>query len=218
MHAYGAMKNRLKEERSKLGLTQAQVADRIGRERQAVIHHEKGKELSTSLLKKYAKLYNCSVSYLIGEDDAPQKYSAYDYLNPTLSVTKKKLVPVCAYIGAGGEVFPIDDYAKGQGMEEVEWFGKEEASELVAVKVKGDSMRPFIEDGWILFYRRQIYGMNPDCMNKLCVMKIKNDKVIVKKLRKGYKKGAYNLESFNADLIEDVELEWCAKIIDFRQS
>jgi hypothetical protein len=36
---------------------------------------------------------------------------------------------------------------------------------------------------------------------------------LFKKLRKGYKYGTYTLSSMNAKDLEDVELEWCAKVI-----
>ena len=49
-------------------------------------------------------------------------------------------VPVVGYIGAGAEVLPIDDHAKGAGLDEVECPRGMDPAKTVAVKVRGDSI------------------------------------------------------------------------------
>lgn len=90
------------------------------------------------------------------------------------------------------------------------------AAEVVALRIRGDAMEPFLEDGTLIFYHTRIHGDCDQYLNKLCVIGLKDGRVLVKKLKRGYSFGRYNLMSFNAKLIEDVEISWCAKVIDIR--
>lgn len=126
----------------------------------------------------------------------------------------KAKVAVVGYIGAGAEVIPFDDFAKGTGLNKVEApMGYE--GECVAVQVRGNSMYP-IEDGWLVFYRKDIEGVDDTSINKLCVVKVNEGPTLIKKLRRGTRRGLYTLESWNAPPQEDVRLDWAAPVIDIR--
>lgn len=127
-------------------------------------------------------------------------------------------VPVVGYVGAGDKVYPIDDHPMGQGFEEVEvpfTIGKP----LVAVRVRGDSMRPMLHDNWLLIYTRDHDGVVDDCMNKLCIVKVSDDgPTLIKEVRRGPKRGRFNLLSTNASPIEDVALDWAARVLFIQPS
>jgi transcriptional regulator with XRE-family HTH domain len=61
---------RLADHRDRLGLTQTQVAERIGVKDVVVSRHERGYGLSATSLMAYAKLYNVLPESILGEDAA----------------------------------------------------------------------------------------------------------------------------------------------------
>lgn len=122
------------------------------------------------------------------------------------------LVPVVGYVGAGAQVFPIDDCPKGVGIAEAICPRRLNPETTVAVQVRGDSMLP-LEDGWLLFYSRREEATAEEIVGHLCVVKVAGEgPTLVKKVRPGYRRGRFNLLSTNADPIEDVELEWAARV------
>ena len=124
-----------------------------------------------------------------------------------------KMVPVVGHVGAGDEIYPFDDHALGAGLEEVDCPATLLNREIVAVRVRGDSMLP-LQDGWLLYFERNQPGVPERCLNELCVVKIAEDgPTLVKNLRRGYRKGRFNLESWNASTREDVLLDWAARVL-----
>lgn len=63
-------KYKIKEFRKKKGLTQLQLAKLVSRDRQVVILHEKGKNLTIPILEKYAEVFGCSVPDLMEESNS----------------------------------------------------------------------------------------------------------------------------------------------------
>lgn len=122
------------------------------------------------------------------------------------------LVPVVGYVGAGAEVIPFDEYAPDEGMEQVEAPPSSQGG-VVAVRVRGESMFP-IEDGWLVFYRRDHDGVPSFCNQRLCVVKVAEGPTLLKKLR--FASDGYYLESWNAPTRFAAALEWAAPIIDIR--
>lgn len=123
------------------------------------------------------------------------------------------MVPVVGYVGAGAEVLPIDDHAKGHGMDEAPPFPGQDGP-AVAVRVRGESMLPQLEDGWLLYYSRPdgSAGVPDDCLNRLCVVQVDDGPMLVKRLERGRRKGFWRLVSTNASPREDVRLDWAARV------
>jgi phage repressor protein C with HTH and peptisase S24 domain len=116
-----------------------------------------------------------------------------------------KQVQLAGYVGAGQEVYQFDE--GGAGYVEA----PPEADETTqAVEVKGGSMLPLYEDGTILYYSKQLApeGM----LGRRCVVRLEDDRVLVKTLRRGTERGLYTLLSLNAPDIEDVAVQWAAPI------
>lgn len=120
-------------------------------------------------------------------------------------------IPVVGYVGGGAQVYPYDDYAHGDGMDFVE-RPEYVHGRAVAVEVRGDSMLPTAEDGWKLIYTGDQTINEGDVLNKLCVVKLIDGRMLVKKLLRGSQPQRYHLHSSNAPLIEDVEIEWAARV------
>lgn len=207
---FRAMKNNIDKIRKQRGLTLEKLAEKMGTTKLQVFRLKEGqRKLTTDWLQRFAEALNCKPTDLISENNFIDGASTI----PNLVPMKRKTVPVVAYVGAGQIVYAIDDNAKGQGMEEVDCPPGIDPDYVIALKVQGDSMYPKYESGEILYYRRDVLGMNGDCLNKICVLGLRNGQVLVKKLRKGTIKNRFNLESYNAPTIENAEVEWCAPVL-----
>lgn len=117
-------------------------------------------------------------------------------------------VPVVGYAGAGGEI----DYSKGQGP-----FGEARmppggSKATVAVIVRGDSMAGQLDDGWTVYYDERRDPPGPSLYGKLCVVGLKDGRVLVRRLYPGRKPGCYDLQPSNAQMMLDQPVEWAAKI------
>jgi phage repressor protein C with HTH and peptisase S24 domain len=148
-----------------------------------------------------------------------------------LGESYQPMIPIVGYVGAGGEVRPIDDYAIGGGLEEVECPPGVDPSSVVALRIRGDSMHPVFQSGWVVYYseRMEIAGPPSNAVQsfaasvaadplerfygKPCVIKTDDDRVMLKTLKKGHSAGRFTLTSYNATDIEGVSIQWAARII-----
>lgn len=120
-------------------------------------------------------------------------------------------VPIVGYVGAGSEVFPIDDHAKGAGIDDTERPPGEE-EEVVGVIVRGDSMFPVYRDGDILFYGRTL-TREPHILNgQECVVRLTDGRSFVKLVKTVRRSKRFTLSSWNAPDIEDAEIDWAAPV------
>lgn len=119
-------------------------------------------------------------------------------------------VPVVGYIGAGHQVFGIDDHPPGEGLYKVACPEGLDPTTAVGLEVRGSSMLP-IQDGWVIFYDR--HAATPaDVLGRLCAVKTADGAYFVKIVYRAPQLGRFNLLSTNAAPIENVELEWAAPI------
>jgi hypothetical protein len=173
-----------------------QGAIAMGANYNTYVQHENGtRPISRDAAIRYARFFRVSLEWLLTGKGAQK--------------ARRPEVPVISFVGAGAEVFPIDDSAQGGGLDVVEVpFGMEDH---VAAIIRGDSMYP-LRDGWVILWHRDQDGVPEECVGQLCVVQIKDGPTLVKDLRRGSRKGLYRLESWNAPPREDVQLEWAAKI------
>lgn len=136
---------------------------------------------------------------LTGEGDAPS--------DPPAS----QMIPVVGYVGAGAEVFCIDDHAKGAGLDEVEAPLPGMSRSSVAVRVRGNSMEPAFYDGDLIFYDRNDNGDLMHLIGKECVVSLGDGRKFIKILKRRAN-GDWYLHSNNAEPIMDIEIEWAAKV------
>lgn len=76
------MKDRIRERRIALGMTQEELADRLGLQKSAIAKYENGRveNIKRSVIQKMASVLQCSPSYLLCMDDEPDQDDRY-YLN-----------------------------------------------------------------------------------------------------------------------------------------
>ena len=203
----GIMKNRIKELREAKGWSQYALADRLNSTAQQVGRLENNKRrLSDFWMVRLAEALGCDPAELITNNDY------------------KNSVPIIATVGAGGEVYPIDDLPlmkEGVSEHHREYINCEFVDAppgtypagVVAVRIKGDSMMPFMPSGTIVYYEQRITGDCSEHINKLCVVQTADGAAMLKIVERGSDYGKYNLRSYNMSLIENVQLEWCARVI-----
>lgn len=150
-----------------------------------------------AMLKQIANFANTSVERLLGMDD--------------LASTTADHIPVVGYVGAGAQVLPFNDYPNGDGMDHIE-RPPFVSGRAVAVEVQGDSLFPVAEDGWRLVYTGEQTLSEEEVLNRLCVVMLIDGRCLVKRVTRGTMPQRYHLLSTNAPIIEDVEIEWAARV------
>lgn len=185
-------------------MTHESLAESVGTSRGQIINLEKGaRRLTDTWITRLANALGVPKEEIIAEP---------------------RLVPVIGTIGAGAEVFPIDDYPlvrpermaehvhPADGMDYVSAPPDGPVQGVVALRVTGESMMPFLEDGCIVYYNQRIDGDCSSLIGGLCVVMLKDGRALLKRLKRGREYGKYDLISYNASIMENVEVEWCAKV------
>ncbi len=197
---------RIRALRKSLGLSQASFASRVGVDQSNVSRWESGAPPDDTHIVRLAAL--------AGQHPAAFRYGRLPETDSEAPPSHR--VSVVGYVGAGQEIFALDDHALGAGLEEVEAPEGVGRDTMVAVRVRGESMHP-LRDGWLLFYRRDQHGVPEACLNRLCIVKLADDgPVLVKELHRGYREGHFVLSNWNAPPIEDVRVDWAAPVLSIR--
>lgn len=183
--------DRLRDAREAAGFeTAADAARRYGWPETTYRHHENGtRGFRLPSAKIYARAFRVAPEWLLfGKGGA-----------------ERSGVPVVGYIGAGAEIYPID---QGGSLDEVE-APPGVGPEAVAVIVRGDSMWPRYTDGDTIIYDQHLPAEKAD--RRECVIALPDGRKYVKMVRR-QPDGLWTLESHNAPPIHDAELLWAAPI------
>ncbi|RWR31338.1 XRE family transcriptional regulator [Sinirhodobacter populi] len=188
---------RLKLARERAGFSDAtEAARRFGWTVPTYRAHENGnRNFTKDGARKYGRAFRVSPEWLllgIGDD-------------------AKKPLPFVGYVGAGAEVFPIDDGGCLDEMDPPPGIGPE----AVAVGVRGDSMFPRYMPGDVLIYDQQVYLSQAD--GQECVVSLPDGRKYVKIVR-AEPDGTATLESFNAPPMRNLVVDWVAPIIWVKRS
>lgn len=187
------MRNRIAELRAIKGLSQEELARLADTTNQQIGRLEAGKrKLTVEWMNRLAPVLGVEPRELMPD------------AGPTM-------IPVVGYVGAGAEVFCIDDHAKGAGLDEVEMPIPGMSPSSVAVRVRGDSMIPAYFDGDLIFYDKNDNGDLMHLVGKECVVSLTDGRKFIKTLRRRAN-GDWYLFSYNAEPIMDIEIEWAAKV------
>ena len=188
------MKNRLRELRKALGLTLNDVASAAGTSNQQLGMLERGeRRLTVEWMQKLAPVLRVAPRDLL--PDAGQV----------------RLIPVVGYVGAGAQIFSIDDHQKGAGLDEVEAPVLGLPSSTVAVRVRGRSMEPAFYPGDLIFYDRHDSGDFVHLAGKECIVRLHDGRTFIKILKR-LPDGDWYLHSNNDEPILGINIEWAAKV------
>lgn len=189
---------RLKLARERKGLkTAADAARALGVPYGTYSGHESGSRgIKDDDIVRYAKAFRVSPGWLaFGTGEAGSR-----------------AVGVIGYVGAGTEVYFVDDHALGAALDEVE-VPADVAESAVAVKVRGDSMFPVYHDGDVIVYDRVYEGKAiRDVVGLECVVRVADGRTFIKRIERGSTPGAWTLFSHNAATMPDMVLEWAAPV------
>lgn len=155
---------RLRELRKERNLSQRQVAEELFVGQTTISGWEKAKkEPSLDILQMLANYFDVTVDYLIGNEE--KRY------NP-----KGIKIPILGTIPAG---IPIEAIEETLGVEEIT-YEMSKSGAFFALKVRGDSMSPMIENGDILIIRQQENFESGD----ICVVMINGNDATIKKVKR----------------------------------
>lgn len=120
----------------------------------------------------------------------------------------ERTVPLVGYVGAGAEAH---FYAAGHG--EIDRVPAPDGAtpETVAVEIRGESLGALFEH-WLVYYDEVRSPVTPDMYNRLCVVGLHDDRVLVKQIKPSKSPGLYHLLSNTEGPILDVGIAWAARV------
>lgn len=183
------MGNHLRALREKAGLSQDALAKRMGTTRSQLVKLERGeRRLTEKWIERAATALGVPMSMIIDVGT----------------------VPLVGFVGAGAALVY---HHEGTGdLDEVD-APPQAGPGMVAVQVKGDSMRGRADDGWVLYYADRREPVTDDLLNELCVVGLADGRIMVKNLQRGQSPGLFHLYSSNSDPIFDQAVTWAAKVV-----
>lgn len=188
--------NNIEMMRKMAGLTREELAAQLGTTATTVYRKERGdRQLRLEELQDYARILNCRPEDLVSSIDLQ--------------------IPVVGYVGAGAKVHSLEETIGS--MEMVSPPTGIYESDIKALRIEGEGLPPF-ENGWLLFYKANQNGVSPECYNKLSVIMLVDNTMVIKKPSPGSKPGLYHLLYRDANPVLDAEVKWASKVIDIRPS
>lgn len=190
------LKDRLRIARQNKGISQSELARRIGVKPQAIQAIEAGRVSQTKHVVALARVLDVEPGYLSGE-----------------KINQVFRTPIVGIARAGTEQI---EYAKDQGN-----LGDTDPPEMatektVALEVRGSSMGGRIEDGDLVFYEDRREPVTPDLYGRVCVVGCTDGRVVIKRIKPGSKPGHFHLISVSAEPEFDVQVDWAAKVTSIR--
>ncbi len=197
----------------KTGTTQAELAERLTERRKGI------KVVDQSMISRWlrgvmpeTRRYN-RIMELAADLGIIGDVRSEDVAEGLTSAPTPRKVRLKGYVGAGSEAhfYALSD----EDFEEVE-APLSATDQTIAVEIKGTSFGPLM-DSWLVYYDDVRSPITDDLLNKICVVGLADDRILVKKIvRDG--NGGFNLKSNSEsepDMI-DVEIEWAARVTDMK--
>lgn len=186
----------MKELREAQDMTQGDLARLAGTSQPQIMRLENGvREMTPHWAKRLAPHLNVSPVRLAFPDED----------------TKVKMLPIVGRVGAStdGMVLQASDHGPfGEAIAPVGASGNE-----VAVEVAGPSMGNYAPDGSLILYRDRHDPPQDDMIGEVCIVGLPDDRVLVKRLQRGSKRGLFNLESMVGDTLKDQRVAWAAVVL-----
>lgn len=193
---------RLQQARAQAGFgSPTDAARAYGWNQSTYISHENGtRGLKPAVVERYAKAFRVPAEWILyakGTKATPEQKAA-------------RTVRVVGYVGAGAQTHFFGDQGD---LDEVP--APDSASDrTVAVEVRGESLGALF-DRWLVFYDDVHRPVTTDQIGRLCVVGLRDGRIMVKKVQKSRgRQGLFHLLSNTEGPILDVEIEWAARVIN----
>lgn len=201
---------RIKSKREEIGLTQLELAKRIGYSNKSTIAKiEKGEnDIPQRRISDFARALDTTEAYLLGFDINIDK--------PVTIESDTVAIPVLGEVAAGIPIYASENII---GYEDIPRKVAEN-DEYFALKIKGDSMSPRICEGDVVIVKRQSTADSGD----IVIAIINGDTGTCKRLLK-YNHGisllsfnpAYEPMDFSNQQIEELPVNVIGKVVENRQ-
>ena len=186
--------NGLAEALERAGVSGSELARLLGTNRQNVSRWASGeRELTPAFAEQIAPILNTTAASLL-----------------LLRSTEAFRVPLGGRI-VGGGVIDISTNHDEPGLEYEVELSVQVPDATVAYQVVGESMMPVYRPDTVIICRAHTPEIDRYLGRELAVGTIEHGRML-KTVHAGSKPGLYDLESFNAKLMRDVELVWVARI------
>lgn len=154
---------RIKSAREDLKLTKRELAKRIGVHESSINKYEKGLvDIPLSKISELSRVLNVTEAYLMGWEDE-QKLQGLK-------------IPVLGTVAAGIPISAVEDILDYEEVPQ-SW---ENQGEFFALRIKGDSMQPKMDDGDVVIVRQQSDANSGDTV----IVLVNGDDATCKKLQK----------------------------------
>lgn len=194
---------RLQKARKKAGYeTAAEAARAYGWGVSTYISHENGtRGIRPQVAERYGKAFKLPASDLIFEPKRPNEKTP-------AKQEARSLVPLVGFVAAGAEAHYFGD---GNPIDEVQ-APLNRSDETVAVEVRGESLGSVFNQ-WLVYYDDVQRPVSHGLIARLCVVGLKDGRIMVKQLQPSRVRGRFHLISNTEPPIFDAEVEWAAKVI-----
>jgi len=166
-----------------------------------------GRDYGPDEAERYGRRFKVAPEWLLtgrGPGAVPTP-AAFEAEQPDESTART--VKVVGYVGAGAEAH---FYAVAQGELDEVSAPDGAAPDTVAVEIRGNSLGELF-DRWLVFYDSVRRPVTSDLIGRLCVIGLPDDRVLVKKIRRG-RGGLFDLHSNTEDPIRGVSIDWAARV------
>ncbi|QPC87390.1 XRE family transcriptional regulator [Mesorhizobium sp. NBSH29] len=186
---------RLQEAREKRGFGTAKDAAKFfGWNYETYAQHENGTRGIGRAAGKYAIAFRVSEAWLLTGEGTSQSTE----------------IPIMGYLGAGAEVEPDYEQVPPEGLDQID-IPFPLPAEMIAFKVRGESMLPVFKDGHVIVVYREQKKPIESFYGEEAAVRTVDGKRFIKTIMRG-QDGSVSLFSWNAAPIENVHLDWVGEI------
>lgn len=201
------MSNHLRKRRKELKLTLDKVARAVGSTKATVMKLERGHmNLTETWMKKLAVPLQCD----------PRDFIAKEWPSdiPVIGlVCSRDILALYRPLPPKGLAEPAKYW---QGLEEVERPPEGGYRDIIALRVQSNEMGIFLPEGSLIYAADPIEKNFKKYLNQTVVCKLRDGTMLIKKLENGSAYGCYNLRNMSGNVMENVEISWCARVIFFK--
>lgn len=199
----------IKREREKAGISQTDFAKMIKVTKQTLYKYEQGiiTNIPSNKIEEIANALGLSPSYIMGWEDTTEE-----------PAPKRKgvVIPVLGHVAAGIPIEMIEDIIDTEEIPE----DMAKHGEYFALKIKGDSMTPSINNSDVVIVRQQEDAENGD----IVIATVNGNDAVCKRLKK-YSDGlslislnpAYEPLYFNTSEIQGTPVKIIGKVVELRR-